>query len=158
VAGAFSFSVTVLDTSDPPLTNTRTLSITIQPALSITTTSLPGGTVGVTYSQTLGAANGTPPYSWSVSSGTLASGLSLSSTGVLAGNPTASGSYTFDANIDVGYCESPTADPIALTDGTTKQCEPNRSNWASSCSLGRVPDNSFGNTEGVFCLQRSNTN
>ena len=39
--------------------------------------SLAAGTVGVPYSQALGASGGTPPYSWTVASGTLPAGLSL---------------------------------------------------------------------------------
>ena len=35
------------------------------PTLSITTTSLPGGTINVPYSSTLAATGGEPPYSWS---------------------------------------------------------------------------------------------
>jgi hypothetical protein len=48
------------------------LSLTVNPAaLSINTSSLSAGTVGTAYSQALGASGGVPPYSWSVSVGTL---------------------------------------------------------------------------------------
>ena len=63
--------------------------------LVITTTTLPGGTMGVNYSQTLTAGNGLQPYSnWTVASGSLPPGLTLNSTtGVIAGIPsTATGS------------------------------------------------------------------
>ena len=54
-------------------------SITISPApLALTTTSLPSGTVGVTYSSTIGVAGGTSPYSCVFTVGTLPAGLSLS--------------------------------------------------------------------------------
>jgi hypothetical protein len=71
------------------------LSITTAAAPSITTGSLPSGTVGTAYSQTLAAAGGTPPLVWSVSSGVLPTGTSLSSGGVLAGTPTVAGVYSF---------------------------------------------------------------
>jgi sugar lactone lactonase YvrE len=62
--------------------------------LSVTTTSpLPPGTVGTPYAQTLTAAGGTPPYSWSITFGTLPSGLTLSPTGSISGTPTVSGSF-----------------------------------------------------------------
>jgi Putative Ig domain len=56
--------------------------------LVITTTSLPNGQVGVAYAATLAATGGTLPYSWSLTSGTLPSGLSLyASTGTISGTP-----------------------------------------------------------------------
>jgi len=54
--------------------------------LEITTTSLPAGSLGAAYSQALAATGGVPPYSWSVTSGTLPTGLSLNATtGIIAG-------------------------------------------------------------------------
>jgi hypothetical protein len=59
-----------------------------QVPLSITTNNLPNGSVGVAYSQTLIATSGATPYTWSIASGTLPTGLSLSSGGVISGTPT----------------------------------------------------------------------
>jgi hypothetical protein len=56
-------------------------------ALSITTSSLATGTVGVAYSQALTAAGGPAPYTWTIISGTLPPGLSLSSNGIISGTP-----------------------------------------------------------------------
>jgi cellulase/cellobiase CelA1/aryl-phospho-beta-D-glucosidase BglC (GH1 family) len=61
---------------------------------AITTSSLPGGTVGSAYSQTLTATGGTGPYVWSVSGGTLPGGISLSA-GVLSGTPLSAGTANF---------------------------------------------------------------
>ena len=67
--------------------------------LSIATTSLPVGTVGSSYSGTVSASGGTPPYTFAVS-GTLPGGLSLnSSTGVISGTPTAEGVYGFSVSV-----------------------------------------------------------
>jgi hypothetical protein len=70
----------------------KSLTITINSTTpSITTSSLPNGTVGVTYSQTLAATGGTSPYTWTITAGTLPAGLSLSSSGIISGTPTTAG-------------------------------------------------------------------
>ena len=67
--------------------------------LSISTQSLPVGTVGSSYSGTVSATGGTPPYTFAVS-GTLPNGLSFnSSTGVISGTPTAEGVYGFSVSV-----------------------------------------------------------
>jgi hypothetical protein len=59
------------------------------PVLQIARTSLPNGTVGIPYSQTLTATGGTLPYSWKVVGGRLPFGLTLNrSTGQISGTPT----------------------------------------------------------------------
>ncbi|WP_172674222.1 immunoglobulin-like domain-containing protein, partial [Syntrophomonas palmitatica] len=63
-------------------------------APTITTASLPDGTVNTAYSQTL-AATGDTPITWSKESGDLPEGLSLSDGGVISGTPTTAGTYTF---------------------------------------------------------------
>lgn len=58
-------------------------------SLSMSTASLPSGTVGVAYSATLQATGGQAPYSWSLT-GTLPAGLALNATtGTISGTPTA---------------------------------------------------------------------
>jgi hypothetical protein len=75
---------------------TGSLSITIAASsLAVTTTSLPAATVGTAYTVTLGASGGTSPYRWAqTSGGALPPGISaITSGGVIAGTPTAAGSY-----------------------------------------------------------------
>jgi hypothetical protein len=68
--------------------------------LSITTSSLPADTVGIAYNQTLAATGGTTPYTWSVQTGSLPTGLSLnSSTGAITGTPSATGTSSFTAKV-----------------------------------------------------------
>jgi hypothetical protein len=63
------------------------LAITVNPA------TLPGGEVGIPYSQAFTQTSGTPPITWSLT-GTLPTGLSLNpGTGVLSGTPTQAGSF-----------------------------------------------------------------
>lgn len=68
--------------------------------VSITTTSVPNGQVGVAYATQLAAIGGTPPYAWNVSVGSLPPGLALNpATGQITGTPSASGSYSFTARV-----------------------------------------------------------
>jgi hypothetical protein len=74
--------------------------LTVQPAtLVITTTSLPNGTQGQTYTASLAASGGTPTYSWALVNNTvLPPGLALSSGGQITGTPTTTGS-TFTVQV-----------------------------------------------------------
>ena len=54
--------------------------------ITITTPSLPDGTVGASYQATLSATGGTPPYKWTGSG--IPDGLTLASNGELSGTPT----------------------------------------------------------------------
>src|SRR5439155_23973643 len=56
-----SFSVTVQAT-DLIGSGSATATVTINPAVGISPTSLPAGQQGVSYGQTISGANGTPPY------------------------------------------------------------------------------------------------
>ena len=60
----------------------------------ITTTTLQGGKAGAAYSQTL-AATGTAPITWSIESGSLPAGLTLSGN-TISGTPTTAGTFTFE--------------------------------------------------------------
>jgi len=68
-------------------------------APSITTTSLPAGTVGTAYSTTIVAMGGTAPYTFAVTTGTLPTGLALSTGGVISGTPTAAGTSPFTVTV-----------------------------------------------------------
>ena len=78
-------------TTRPPPTTTRppattTTAVPVSP-LVVGTGSLPGARVGEAYQVVLVASGGTPPYSWSLASGTLPEGLGLSGGGVFSGVP-----------------------------------------------------------------------
>lgn len=95
-AGTFIASATVTDSDGN--TATYTVTITIAPANSgptVTTVSLPSGTVGSAYSATLAATGGSAPYTWAqTSGGSLPDGLTLTQgTGVIAGTPTTAGTF-----------------------------------------------------------------
>lgn len=88
-ATSASFTVRAVDSSGCLVTRDYTV-LPVCPAVSITTSSLPTGAMGVAYNQTLAATGGTSPYTWSLASGSLPSGLSLNaSNGAITGTPTA---------------------------------------------------------------------
>jgi hypothetical protein len=95
-SGSFSFSLSLTDSSAPtPTIAVRALTITIAVPLVITTTSLNDGVVGIAYSQTLSATGGNSTYTWSLASGTLPAGLTISPAGVISGTPTTAGNSSF---------------------------------------------------------------
>ncbi|MEZ2347772.1 beta strand repeat-containing protein [Terriglobus sp. RCC_193] len=103
--GSSTFTLQAIDSSDVPFTVTSTVTLKVNagsttnpPALQATGTT-PDGTVNVPYVSVLQASGGTSPYNWSITSGTLPAGISLSATGVLSGTPTAAGTSTFTAQV-----------------------------------------------------------
>ena len=98
---AGQISVTVIN---PGGAVSNALTLTVSPAanttVSVTTTSpLTSGVVGTPYSQTLSAAGGTAPYTWSILTGSLPAGLSLTPAGVISGTPTSTGTQTFTVGL-----------------------------------------------------------
>jgi hypothetical protein len=88
------FTVVVTNTAGSVTSSAATLTVNAQP-LQIATTSLPTGHVLTAYSSTLQATGGTPPYTWSLSSGLLPNGLTISSNGTISGTPALAGLFTF---------------------------------------------------------------
>jgi uncharacterized repeat protein (TIGR03803 family) len=89
--GTFTFGVTATDAIGASAT--QNITVTINP--SILPFTLPNWTVNQPgYGQTLSGAGGVAPYTF-VASGTLPTGLTLSSGGMIFGTPTAVGSFTF---------------------------------------------------------------
>jgi hypothetical protein len=92
-SGSFTFTVQV---TSGPLTATRAYTLNVAAPVTITTTSpLPYAKKGRSYSKTLQATGGSGTYTWSVTSGALPSGLTLSTGGVVSGKPTSTGTFTF---------------------------------------------------------------
>jgi large repetitive protein len=101
-AGSYNFTVTVTDTLG--VSGTGVFDITIDPPAAgsptITTTTLPSGTIDTAYGPvSITATGGTPGYSFAVTGGALPLGITLSTAGELSGTPTVSGSFAFDVTV-----------------------------------------------------------
>src|SRR5262249_36281615 len=95
VPGDYTFTVTATDATGG--SSSQSYSIMVNPAGAIATPSGPDGIVAGAYHQTLGTIGGTGAVTFT-STGILPPGLSLSSTGVLSGTPSGTGSYHFTAS------------------------------------------------------------
>jgi len=92
-AGTFSFTIQATDANS--FTGSRAYSVTVgAPTLALTPATIPGAAVASAYTATFSASAGTAPYSYTLVSGSLPSGISLNtSTGVLSGTTVVAGSF-----------------------------------------------------------------
>jgi hypothetical protein len=100
--GTSNFTVRVTDSVGQPAT--QNLSITVGPALSITTTSLPDGSIGAPYSQSVVTIGGIGALTFSIvqpGTGSLPQNFSLNpTTGMISGTPTApAGNFPFTVRV-----------------------------------------------------------
>src|SRR5208282_103454 len=89
-AGTFLTTISVQDSSTPPLSITSQVAFTVVNALTIATTALPNATTGAAYYTALFVQGGTQPYSFSLESGSLPTGLVLNGC-IITGTPSAQG-------------------------------------------------------------------
>jgi Ice-binding-like/Putative Ig domain len=101
------------------------------PVITVNPATLPNGTLGIAYSQTVSGSGGLAPYTFSVTAGALPNGLLLNgATGAITGTPTTVGNFNFtitatDANgcpgtrtytivIAAAVCPAITVNPATL--------------------------------------------
>lgn len=118
-----TFSVAVTNSAGKAASNAAILtvkSVASAPPLTITTTSLPGGTVQAAYSVTLLAAGGKTPYTWALVAGQLPAGLVLSGTaGTISGKPTSAQTSSFTVGVhDATGAAATLATSITIGTGT----------------------------------------
>ncbi len=94
--GSSSFTVQVRD--QDAKTDSRVFSLRVSD-LAVTTASLPNAVKSTAYTSTLVASGGTAPYTWTLHGGTLPSGMSLSTMGVLSGTPASSGDVAIQVRV-----------------------------------------------------------
>ena len=93
--GSYSFTVQVTDSTGATDTETFDIAVVAPRPVTVTTQSAPAGTIGQAYWVNLVADGGLPGYLWTLRSGTLPPGLDLTTSGALAGTPSARGTFTF---------------------------------------------------------------
>ncbi len=99
------------------------------PTLTITPSSVPGGTASAPYSQSLSQAGALETPSFAITAGALPPGLTLSASGTISGTPTAIGTFNFTVTVsDASGCSGSQgyaitvvcpANPITFTAPTT---------------------------------------
>ncbi|GAB3255781.1 putative Ig domain-containing protein [Chitinimonas naiadis] len=98
-AGSVSFTVTAMDSSagSGPYSVSGSYNLSVgAPNIQVAPASLPSPAAGAAYSESVSASGGTAPYGYTVSAGGLPAGLTLNSTtGLISGTPTATGSFNF---------------------------------------------------------------
>ena len=98
--GKFTLSLQATDSAGTAASGTFSLTIAPSSLTLNAAPTLPGGMTGMEYPvQLLTAAGGTPPYTFSLASGTLPAGLTLAPDGVIGGIPSAAGTSTFSAGV-----------------------------------------------------------
>ncbi|MGD0571147.1 MAG: Ig domain-containing protein [Candidatus Sulfotelmatobacter sp.] len=98
LAGSYTFTAKVTDSSGQSAANAFTL--TVSSKLAIMASALEEADAGTPYTATLSATGGIAPYQWSLAAGTLPSGIQLqAATGVVTGMAALAGSYPFAAKV-----------------------------------------------------------
>jgi hypothetical protein len=105
-----SISVTVTAANGQSSSISFNIALTVPTALTISTTSLPGGTAGTVYSASVTASGGTTPYSWTVTG--LPSGITAASATPavsISGTTDNVGTFTLTAKVTDAASNSVTA-------------------------------------------------
>jgi hypothetical protein len=97
-AGSFSPTIQVQDSAGTKVS--KGFSLIVLAPLSITTETLPGGNVGVSYPASVAATGGKQPYKFSIAAGSLPAGLSMDDSGAISGKPTKVGPASFTVQVN----------------------------------------------------------
>ncbi|HMX26525.1 MAG TPA: putative Ig domain-containing protein, partial [Blastocatellia bacterium] len=112
--GTFSFRVTATSPVGCSGFRDYTLAVTGCTAITVDPATLPGGTVGTAYNQTV-SGNPAGAYNYSVTAGALPTGLTLNAaTGAVTGTPSQRGTYNFTVTAANGGCSGSRAYSVVI--------------------------------------------
>ncbi len=144
VAGTASFTITAKDFAGETIEHGYSITISSTP-LALSPSTLPGWDINQPgYNQTISVSGGTSPYTYSVTTGALPTGLTLNSTtGVISGTPTVAGtaSFTITAQdfagetIEHGYAITISSTPLALSPSTLPGWDINQPGYNQTISV-----------------------
>lgn len=98
LGGVFRFTIELSDAAGRKVNGE--FSWTVSSPLTVTTGgALPEASAGSAYSLVFGLAGGQPPYTWTVLTGAVPPGLTLSPSGILSGTPAAAGTFQFTLKV-----------------------------------------------------------
>jgi len=112
-AGIFSFTLQASNLDGTFMARTYTISVLAIVNLS----GMPGAEIGVPYNYQISAAYGTAPYSFAIVGGSLPTGLSMTSAGLISGTPTHTGgpfSVSIQCTDSVGTATTASNAPTSL--------------------------------------------
>jgi hypothetical protein len=94
-----SITLSVRDSAQPISIASASIVLITASLLAVSTRTLPPANQRIPYQAALQASGGTPPYTWSISSGALAPGLNLAPDGLITGTPSTVGTYPFGVTL-----------------------------------------------------------
>ncbi|MEU7652757.1 fibronectin type III domain-containing protein [Micromonospora taraxaci] len=110
----YTFRVAAINAAGTGPQSAASASVTVNPAPTLTFAPPPPGKVYDPYQYQLTVTGGTAPFAWSVSAGSLPTGLTLDPvTGLLSGTPTVSGTFPFTVRVTDSFNQSATR-PVEL--------------------------------------------
>ncbi|MEO5560187.1 MAG: ice-binding family protein [Dokdonella sp.] len=130
-SGSFSFTVRATDALGcvGDVSYTVIVNIIACGTITVSPTVLVQPVPGTPYLQTLTASGGVAPYTFTIGSGALPSGLNLATDGTISGTPTATGSFTFTV-MATDSADCPGSQSYTLTGAVTATSAPTLSLWS----------------------------
>ena len=113
-AGTFTLTLGLADAAAPGVVVNYTITVIVNPFAITDSGVLPQGIVNVAYTHTLSAPNCGAGCAWSVTSGSLPSGLTLSAAGVLSGTVTSTSGSNATFTIQASGANGTVTKPFAL--------------------------------------------
>jgi hypothetical protein len=99
--GTFNFTIKATDSAPVPASGSQAYTFNIAtPTITLSPATLATAPTGVAFSRTISATGGTAPYHFSITSGSLPTGVTLNAnTGVVSGTTTAVGTFHFTVSV-----------------------------------------------------------